>query len=57
MGQVKADVTLTLRGFADEIREAIGKSKDDLSWIKLARFGSDRTARGSFPKQRQHGRH
>jgi len=44
--QSKRDVTLTLRGFADDIRQSIGDSKADLSWIKLARFGEERTKRG-----------
>ena len=44
----KRDVTFTLRQFKAMVLAAVADSKADLPWIKLGRFGNERTEKNSL---------
>jgi hypothetical protein len=46
--QTKREEELTWQALADRIRSTTQRSKDKLPWLKLARFGDQRTDKGSL---------
>lgn len=44
----KRDVNLSLRQLKKKIEDTVADSKQELPWIKLGRFGNERTDKGSY---------
>jgi hypothetical protein len=44
----KTEATISLRNLVDRVRDTTAKAKDDLPWLKLARFGDVRSEKNSL---------